>query len=33
VKSTLNLFSNFAQEEHKAKAIEDGYSELIVFPL
>lgn len=33
VKSTESLFSDFAQEEHKAKAIEAGYTEMAVFPL
>ena len=33
MKSTESLFSDFAQEEHKAKAIEAGYTEMAVFPL
>jgi hypothetical protein len=33
VKSTSSLFSDFAQEEHKAKAIEAGYTEMAVFQL
>ena len=33
VKSTSSLFEDFAQEEHKAKAIEAGYTEMAVFQL
>lgn len=31
MKSTSSLFEDFAQEEHKAKAIEAGYTEMAVF--
>jgi hypothetical protein len=33
VKSTSSLFSDFAQEEYKAKAIEACYNEMAVFQL
>lgn len=33
MKSTKCFFSDFAQEEHKAKATEAGYTEMAVFQL